>query len=255
MTGAAQARDFLQSVTGFGEDRSTTTPEETRPLRLGTIDPAYTSGLPRITFDGETILSGRGYPWASPYRPVANDRVVLAPVGRSYLILGGIATALPAAGVPTPVAAADPVPKSYADGAYIRRTRSTDLSVPNATFTEVNWLVDSGESFGATPIGYSNPAFTIPFAAIVEVHVQVTYTANATGRRLIRMLKNGTETYRGVETTSVAGWQTTPTLHGLVRVAAGDTLSFETYQTSGAALAIVGNPIITYAMLRAQRIA
>lgn len=91
MTGQDMARSFLDSLVDYGSDQSTTRPEEVRPILLGTVDPAYTTGLPRVTFDGEAGLSGRGYPWISPYRPTANDRVALLPIGRSYVIIGAVA--------------------------------------------------------------------------------------------------------------------------------------------------------------------
>lgn len=76
--------DFLDSVAGHTAARY---PVQT-PL-LGTVDPAYTSGNPKITFDGETTLSGKTYLYAG-YTPKAGDRVVLLPVGNSYLIIGAV---------------------------------------------------------------------------------------------------------------------------------------------------------------------
>jgi len=79
------ALDLLQAVAGF--TRSQDTGSATRPVKLGTINPAHTTGLPRVTFDGETTLSGKGYPYAASYTPAANDRVALLPVGTTYLII------------------------------------------------------------------------------------------------------------------------------------------------------------------------
>lgn len=59
-------------------------------FRLGKIDPAYTTGRPKIVFDGETTASGKQYPYLSNYSPAANDRVILAAVSGSYVILGKI---------------------------------------------------------------------------------------------------------------------------------------------------------------------
>lgn len=76
--------DFLDSVAGHTAARY---PVQT-PL-LGTVDPAYTTGNPKITFDGETTLSGKTYLYAG-YTPQAGDRVVLLPVGNSYLVIAAI---------------------------------------------------------------------------------------------------------------------------------------------------------------------
>ncbi|HWQ29863.1 MAG TPA: hypothetical protein VN549_02645 [Negativicutes bacterium] len=58
--------------------------------RLGTIDPFYTSGRPRIVFDGETAASQKRYPYLSSYTPVANDRVLLERVKGSYIVMGKV---------------------------------------------------------------------------------------------------------------------------------------------------------------------
>jgi len=58
--------------------------------RLGKVDPAYSSGRPKIIFDGETTASGKQYPYLSSYTPAANDRVLLVAVAGSYIILGKI---------------------------------------------------------------------------------------------------------------------------------------------------------------------
>lgn len=56
--------------------------------KLGRIDPAYTSGLPRVIFDGEEAVSGKRYPFLTSYTPVPNDRVYLKYVKGSYVITG-----------------------------------------------------------------------------------------------------------------------------------------------------------------------
>lgn len=54
--------------------------------KIGTIDPAYTSGRPKVLFDGEDTLSAKQYPRFSSYTPVAGDRVVLAKMPGGYVI-------------------------------------------------------------------------------------------------------------------------------------------------------------------------
>lgn len=41
------------------------------------IDPAYTTGKPKLIFDGETTVTVKHYPYISTYTPKANDRVML----------------------------------------------------------------------------------------------------------------------------------------------------------------------------------
>lgn len=59
-----------------------------RPFRLGKIDPDYSSGRPRIIFDGETQVSIKRYPYLANYEPRAGDVVLLASVGNSYIVIG-----------------------------------------------------------------------------------------------------------------------------------------------------------------------
>lgn len=69
-----------------------------KPVRLAVVNPSHTSGWPRVTFEGESTLSGKSYPHVDSYSPAAGDRVVLVPVGSTYLIVGAISTT--GAGVP-----------------------------------------------------------------------------------------------------------------------------------------------------------
>lgn len=62
-----------------------------KPFTLGKIDPTYNgSGRPRVIFDGSTVVSSKTYPYLSSYTPQANDRVILANVGGTHVILGKI---------------------------------------------------------------------------------------------------------------------------------------------------------------------
>lgn len=83
-------RQFLDAVTTFVETPTTEAPvkSQERPNKIGTIDPAYVSGRAKVTFDGESTMSTKTYSYLSPYTPVAGHRVVLLPVGTSYVILG-----------------------------------------------------------------------------------------------------------------------------------------------------------------------
>lgn len=59
-------------------------------FRLGTVDPAYASGRPKITFDGEDSLSTKLFPYLSSYTPAANDRVLIAVLGFGSVVVGKI---------------------------------------------------------------------------------------------------------------------------------------------------------------------
>lgn len=88
------AQSFLETVAGV--TRAQTDGSADRPLLIGTVDPAYVSSsfpgtMPKVTFDGESVLSGKTYVVLSPaYRPSPGDRVVLMPVGTTYAIVGSV---------------------------------------------------------------------------------------------------------------------------------------------------------------------
>lgn len=59
-------------------------------FKIGTIPAGYVSGRPTVKFDGESAASVRLYPYLGSYTPAANDRVLVAMVGHSGVILGKI---------------------------------------------------------------------------------------------------------------------------------------------------------------------
>lgn len=83
-----EPRTFLETVAGIQRNVSTSSAD--RPHLIAVIDPAYTTGNPKVTFEGESTMSGKEYAFLSSYTPVASDRVVLAPLGTSYVIIGSI---------------------------------------------------------------------------------------------------------------------------------------------------------------------
>lgn len=85
------ALTFLESVTGAARAATPVPPGN----RHATVDPAYDprtfpATLPRVTFDGESVLTERRYVALTPYRPVPGDRVLMAPAGNTYVISGSI---------------------------------------------------------------------------------------------------------------------------------------------------------------------
>lgn len=58
--------------------------------KMGKVDPAYSEGRPRIVFDGESVPSKKRYPYLGSYTPRGSDRVLLAVVKGTYVILGKV---------------------------------------------------------------------------------------------------------------------------------------------------------------------
>ena len=61
-----------------------------KSFRLAIIENGYTEGKPRVIFDGETKQTAKRYPYLGSYTPIAGDRILMAYVSGSYIILGKI---------------------------------------------------------------------------------------------------------------------------------------------------------------------
>jgi hypothetical protein len=57
-------------------------------FRLGVVDAAYTTGRPRILFDGDTTLGTKTYPYVGTV--AAGNRVLCARAGHTWVVLGVI---------------------------------------------------------------------------------------------------------------------------------------------------------------------
>lgn len=95
MTSIPHAQDFLDLVAGHAK-RGRRRSSADKPNRLAVVDPAYVAAsfpgtLPLVTFEGESTLSVKRYNVAGTYAPVAGHRVLMVPVGNTYVIVGKLA--------------------------------------------------------------------------------------------------------------------------------------------------------------------
>ncbi|ANW97727.1 hypothetical protein CSTERTH_01110 [Thermoclostridium stercorarium subsp. thermolacticum DSM 2910] len=58
-------------------------------FKLGKVV-GVTNGSPSIQFDGEETASGKLYARLSSYTPAVNDRVLLAKISGTYIVLGKV---------------------------------------------------------------------------------------------------------------------------------------------------------------------
>lgn len=59
-------------------------------FKIARISVSHGSGRPQVIFQGETVDSLKKYPYLKAYNPKANDWVLMAKVGSTYVILGNI---------------------------------------------------------------------------------------------------------------------------------------------------------------------
>lgn len=83
----SSARSFLDAIQGADPDPAAKTPSANRPNRLAVVEEAYSSGLVHVRFEGEEGVGTKGYASLGNYNPQPGDRVVMVPVGTSYVIL------------------------------------------------------------------------------------------------------------------------------------------------------------------------
>ena len=212
------SRDFLEYVSGYANS-GTSGPKSSaeRPPKLGSIDAAYTTGLPKILFDGETTVSAKGYAWLDPYVPVPGDRVSLIPVGQSYLILGKINTSVPAA----------PAPTNYVE-------ISVNQTVPNATPIGPGTPAFHARSNGAAMCHWStNDTMYFDQAGVYSITFSSTIVGSgATGRSFVGF--NIGYDVRPLARASFGIGEDTATATTTIGIMAGEEVTFSQYQTTGA---------------------
>lgn len=125
---------------------------------------------------------------------------------------------------------------TYGERNYMgSRRHNAATSIPNLTFTPVPFDT-VGPLEGLT---WNGTGFVCPVAGYYEVDVNITYASNATGQRYAGIGVNGTVVHTTIEPagTGLIGVQASAT----ILCAAGDVISGQAYQASGAALALYGN--------------
>lgn len=60
-------------------------------LKLATVTSLFENGTAKVKFDGEETASEKQYSYLSSYGPESNDRVVMASIAGTYIILGKVA--------------------------------------------------------------------------------------------------------------------------------------------------------------------
>lgn len=60
------------------------------PIKIGAVTALFANDSPQITFDGETTASEKQYAYLASYTPTVGDRVLLAIISGTYVVLGKI---------------------------------------------------------------------------------------------------------------------------------------------------------------------
>ena len=77
-------------VDRFKRKNETYAREEGVRVKLGTVKTITSGSGVTVQIDGESAATTKKYTYLSSYTPAVNDRVLIAEVGGSYVILGKI---------------------------------------------------------------------------------------------------------------------------------------------------------------------
>lgn len=128
----------------------------------------------------------------------------------------------------------------------VRRSLGSPQSIPNATVTTVTWDTTVWDDGPYDDIGGTNPErLTVPagLAGRYLVACSVSFAANGTGARQLRLVHTGTGAGAGIvgmSTWSPTGFDATSSASGVVDLTEGDYLTVQVYQNSGGALNLPG---------------
>ena len=119
-------------------------------------------------------------------------------------------------------------------------TRAAATSIATATWTAITWTAEVHDYGGwwASGTNIVVPAGAIPSGyttIIVMVTATATFASNGTGYRMLRSLKNWSQFGRD-RISAISGDQTDLGFTEFVTAIAGDIITFEAYQNSGAGL-------------------
>lgn len=137
--------------------------------------------------------------------------------------------------------------------------RTSNVSIPTSALTTINWQQAIGTSISKPliftgPMGSSgaetdtwssstNPnRITVPNGVQwVSVRVGAAWLANATGTRVLWLLKNGDRVDRSGDQGATGGEPTVSVINGVHPVSPGDYFEVQAFQNSGSALDIIGS--------------
>lgn len=132
-------------------------PEQKSQFTLATVTKLFSRGTAQISFDGEETPSEKEYSYLSSYHPSEGDRVVLADVAGTHIILGSISHKVePSPEVPKSIKVSSVTTSSLTTSSLTVNSRayfsSSDVKFNNGFTT--NGLTNSGSTKLSGSIGF-----------------------------------------------------------------------------------------------------
>ena len=123
--------------------------------------------------------------------------------------------------------------------AYCRVRRANSVNIPTGVWTSVNWDAQEADKGNMHSTSSNADTINIRQNGIYEISVLVAFEANATGRRAVRILRNGVLVNGGVMfLASISGGETTVPISATLNLKAGDNIRIEAFQESGGNLGV-----------------
>lgn len=160
------AQDFLDQVAAVTKHQV-----GSQKVRIGFIDyefdeTKYPQEWPRVNLDGEG-MTNRGYQCISGYVPMRGDRVVLLPVGKTYVILGSVERSDRDLLVPGQL--------------VFQATRTAVQSIPTGTTTAIIWNSATYDRIGGWSSSENSSRYTPPIPGWYEFSGTGSLMPNAGG--------------------------------------------------------------------------
>ena len=212
---------------------TTTRDQGASQIKLATVDPAYVSGDPRVTFDGEDTLTTREYVTLDSYLPQPGDRVLLVRTGNTWLVVGAIGTAI------------DQItPLQEPPAAQLEKNANQPIDSNTANPVKLTYQVEAYDSHTFADLTSNQFAIPAGWAGLWEFKLGVRWAASgeATTMRVARMKKNGADivTEQVPNQNSPQG-STSHSLSREVECSAGDIIESFAWQNSGSAINVTTN--------------
>jgi hypothetical protein len=145
------------------------------------------------------------------------------------------------------------VPEGLGSGSALHRWRSliraATGTINNVTYTTItgSWVNATGAPTNTdSEIQFASGVFTVARDGPYLINGSVLFAANATGSRRVKLLLNGVTDLAIGTVGGVSGDPVAPSVHWEGPLAAGDTVTFQVYQSSGGSLALASNAGFTF---------
>lgn len=182
-------------------------------LRQGVIAAVNANGTANVTIAGSTVTINN-VKVASHVCPIPNTTCWLITDGRDWFVLATLANAGPA---------------------WAAMRQSVAQAIGTGAFTAMAWA--NRTDTASNGVTLSNTGLVCVVAGLYQITAAGAFVANATGQRHMVLTVNGSNAIHGTGGDAAAGGEIQRLrADGLWRLAVGDTVNFQLYQSSGANL-------------------